>query len=409
MGLNPLVERGIPIHRQLRSWSELNVLPYDKRAVHPYTRARVIAMNGIETESILFSHQFSRHTDEPFLKTNLALLRRTEQEQQKVLRGLVPGDQSCFELALCQSQAVVDLTAVIARSESDPYLQHALEFTLVEHIDHLYRCANLLHLQDGSRATSILGNLTPVEPGRPTIAQHRHPFDDVRKHYDRHSIGMLSRMHVLTILSIEQDTMSFYMNGCSTPTDALARGFFQEIGQIEEQHVTHIESLLDPLESWLEREVMHHYNECYMYYSFLMQEVDRRLRQIWELHLHMEFEHLRIACEMMQKFQGIEPEEILPKELPEPARLESHKEYLRTVIAAQTDLTGWGPEIVSGAELPKGARYFEHQRAVNSGGPVPSERIILEQIRREGADYRSDADASSPIHVTREGKCQSSW
>src|SRR5262245_50692266 len=141
MGLNPLVERGIPIHRQHRTWSELNVLPYDKRAVHPYTRASVIAMNGIETESILFSHQFARHTDEPFLKTNLALLRCMEQEQQKVIRGLVPGGQSHIELALCQDQAVIDLTTVIARTESNPYLQRALELGLVEHIDHLYRCA----------------------------------------------------------------------------------------------------------------------------------------------------------------------------------------------------------------------------------------------------------------------------
>src|SRR3546814_1329226 len=48
MSFNPLAERGIPLERQFRNWSELNVQPYDTRAVHPYTRCRVIAMNGIE-------------------------------------------------------------------------------------------------------------------------------------------------------------------------------------------------------------------------------------------------------------------------------------------------------------------------------------------------------------------------
>jgi len=32
MAFNPLEERGIPIDKQLRNWSELNVAPYDKNA-----------------------------------------------------------------------------------------------------------------------------------------------------------------------------------------------------------------------------------------------------------------------------------------------------------------------------------------------------------------------------------------
>src|SRR3546814_12343177 len=57
MSFNPLAERGIPLERQFRNWSELNVQPYDTRAVHPYTRCRVIAMNGIEVEAAMNSHR----------------------------------------------------------------------------------------------------------------------------------------------------------------------------------------------------------------------------------------------------------------------------------------------------------------------------------------------------------------
>lgn len=39
-------------------------------------RTRVILMNGIEAESIVFSHQFARHTDNPELLQALALGRR---------------------------------------------------------------------------------------------------------------------------------------------------------------------------------------------------------------------------------------------------------------------------------------------------------------------------------------------
>ena len=47
MAFNPLEQKGIAIDDQLRNWSELNVEPYDKGAVDPYTRTRVILMNGI--------------------------------------------------------------------------------------------------------------------------------------------------------------------------------------------------------------------------------------------------------------------------------------------------------------------------------------------------------------------------
>ena len=38
MSFNPLQERGIPLDRQLRNWSELNVAPYRKEDVHPLSR-----------------------------------------------------------------------------------------------------------------------------------------------------------------------------------------------------------------------------------------------------------------------------------------------------------------------------------------------------------------------------------
>ena len=68
MGFNPLAEKGIPIEKQLRDWSELNVQPYDKERVDPYTRTRVITMNGAEIESIIFSRQFARRTDNQEIK-----------------------------------------------------------------------------------------------------------------------------------------------------------------------------------------------------------------------------------------------------------------------------------------------------------------------------------------------------
>ncbi|MFB9475778.1 hypothetical protein ACFFR3_40340, partial [Nonomuraea salmonea] len=61
MTFNPLRERGIPLDKQLRNWRELNVTPTDPDHADPYTRCRIIAMNGIEVEAIMFSHHLARH------------------------------------------------------------------------------------------------------------------------------------------------------------------------------------------------------------------------------------------------------------------------------------------------------------------------------------------------------------
>ena len=210
--MNPLDEKGIAVEHQFRGWSELNVAPYDKLDVHPYTRTRVILMNGIEVESIMFSHQFARHTDNLEIKRALALSRRVDAQQQKVINGLNPGDQTPLETTIGYEQVAVDLTAWLARHEPDPMLKQALDFALLEDFDHLYRYANLYELLDGKSATELTDQLTEITPGRPTIVEHRHPHDDVRGHYDTHTVDPLSRMHVMTIVAAEQQTMNFYMN-----------------------------------------------------------------------------------------------------------------------------------------------------------------------------------------------------
>jgi hypothetical protein len=407
MSFNPLDHKGMPIEKQFRNWSELNIQPFDKNAVDPYTRCRVIVMNGIEVEGILHSHQFARHCLDMDVRRQLALLRRAEAQQQKAVNWLLPGDPSPLETTIAYEQVAVDLTAWLARNEPDPYVKQCLEFGLLEDFDHLYRYANLLDLIDSKRAekltdqlTSLVsGNLaakvvkglTEFTPGRPTLVEHRHPFDDVRKPTDSKTAHPLSTLHILTITAAEQQTMNFYMNAGNIPENPLARALYQEIAMIEEQHVSHYESLMDPNLSWYQGEVLHQYNEVYLYHSFMSQETDPRIRQLWELHLEMEIGQLQAACRLMEQYENRDPAEFLPTELPTPTLFEENKEYVRKVLESQINLTADGPTFVSIDELPKDHRYFAYQATVNAGGWVPSEEVIAEHCREFGGkDWREE-------------------
>jgi hypothetical protein len=399
--MNPLEQKGIAPEDQLRNWSELNVEPFDKLAVHPYTRTRVILMNGIEVESIMFSHQFARNTDNLEILQALALSRRVDAQQQKVINGLNPGDQTPLETTIGYEQVAVDLTAWLARNEPDPMLKQALDFALLEDFDHLYRYANLYELLDGKDATDLTQSLTEITPGRPTVIEHRHPHDDLRGHFETHTVDPLSRMHVMTIIAGEQQTMNFYMNHGTDFVEPIARGLYAEIALIEEQHVTHYESLLDPLDSWLKQLMFHKYNEIYLYWSMLQNEQDKRIAAIWELHLNMEIGQLHAVSDILRRYEGIEPEELLPPALPDtPVTFEPNKDYVRGILATQIDLRADGIDYVDDSELPENHRSRQYRNIVNAGG-TPSELVIEQNRAAQGRDKRDETEGDNPIPELR--------
>jgi rubrerythrin len=361
-------------------------------------------MNGIEVESALFSHQFARHTLDMELKRTLAMSRRVEQQQQKMVNWLIPADESTLEVTIGYEQVAVDLTAQVAAKEPDPYIKSAFEFGLLEDFDHLYRYANLLEMNHGIAAEKIVGELTEIMPGRPTIAEHRHPFDEIRRHYDSRTADILTKLHVATVTAAEQQTMNFYMTVGNRYPDMVGRGLYMEIAQIEEQHVSHYESLADPTMSWFERMVMHEYNECYMYYSCMESETDPRIKQIWEQHLEMEIEHLRIASDLMWQYENRDAAQMLPSEFPELTVFTSNKDYIRQVLSSQVSLTGDGTEFVPVDGLPSDARYFRYQQLVNGDGFVPSNEVIEMHIRQKGTDYRVQSEGEHPVSELRSRK-----
>lgn len=395
--MNPLEHPGMPLENQFRSWSEMAVEPYDKYDVDPYTRTRVILMNGIEVESIIFSHQFARHTDNREIAEKLAMSRRVEQQQQKAVNGLNPGDQSPLETTIGYEQVAVDLTAWLARHEPDPVIKLALDFALLEDFDHLYRYANLYELLVGKRADALTGSLTEITPGRPTIFHHRDPRDTIKGHYDTHTVHPLSRLHVMTIVAAEQQTMNFYMNHGADWIEPLARNLYAEIAQVEEEHVTHYESLIDPLDSWLKQLVFHEYNEVYLYWSMMQHETDRRIKQLWELHLDMELGQLHEACALLRKYEGVDPAEILPAALPEiPVTFETNKEYVRDVLAATVDLRPDGLGYTKVDDLDDDHRFFEFQEIANAGG-TPSEQVVDRVRSTHSGEYRDETEGPHPV------------
>ena len=212
MTMNPFEEKPVDLESTFESWGELYPEKYNKEEVDPYTKTRIILMNGTEFEANTFSHQFSRHCTNNELRREVARLRRIEQQQQKKISNLKPLNETILETTISYEQLAVDLTAALAKNEKDVDVRAALDFALLEDFDHLYRYADLLEMDQGIKAENLVGHYTEIMPARPTIAHHRHPFDSMRNYTDSKATDLLTKLNIGIITAAEQQTMNYYMN-----------------------------------------------------------------------------------------------------------------------------------------------------------------------------------------------------
>jgi len=405
--MNPFEQTPMKVEDGIMDWNTMYPKPYDKNTVDPYTRLRVILMNGIEVEAAIFKHQFNRNVDDNNLRREVALTRRVEQQQQKHINWLKPLNESVLETTIGYEHVAVDLTAWLAQHEPDPYVKQALDFALLEDFDHLYRYANLLDFDMGIPAHQIVQSYVDITPGRPTIAEHRHPYDSIRYSIDAKNADIRTLLNTLIITAGEQQTMNFYMNLGNYYGYDLGRQLYMEIAMIEEQHVTHYGSLLDPRCTWLENLLLHEYVECYLYYSFYKDEVCPNIRSIWEMHLMQEISHLHKVAELLKTYEGKEWQEVIPNggEFPELLFFHDTRDYVRQVLGSQITLTAYRENYKQVDELPSDSEFFRYQMQVNRDvSSVASHNVIQLHINKLGQDYRAESK-ENPVAQLRDRHC----
>ncbi|MBQ7227676.1 MAG: hypothetical protein IJX05_04685, partial [Clostridia bacterium] len=392
--MNPFKERGRAITESFQNWKQLYPKAYNKCEIDPYTKTRIILMNGTEFEANWFSHNFARHVCDNDLRRELALTRAIEKQQQIKISLLKPCDESPLEHTIAYEQLAVDLTAELAKRECDCYVKKALDFALLEDFDHLYRYANLLEMDQGVYAEKLVGGYTEIMPGRPTIAHHRFPMDNVKRKINAKTADKQTVLSTMIITAAEQQTMNYYMNVTNLASNDLARKLYKEIAQVEEEHVTQYESLMDSSATWLEMLLWHEYVECYLYWSCYLTETDPCVKELWLENLEMEIEHLHKAAELLEKYENKCWEQVIPDgKFPEPISLHENIGYVREILCSTVQFTGVCEDYEKLSKLPSDANFFKYQSVINPKDDiVPSHIVIEKRICRSGKDYRYEVE-----------------
>ena len=395
--MNPFDQKPMPVSGTFESLSALYPRPYHPLETAPYTKCRIILMNGTEFEAVKFSHQMARHCPDQQLRRELAMTRRTEQQQQKKLANLKPISESILEHTIGYEQLAVDLTAHLAGRVCAPHVKQALDLALLEDFDHLYRYADLMEMDDGQHAERLVGRYTEIMPGRPTISEHRFPKDGLPRPV-KPDAPLFDKMAAMIITAAEQQTMNYYMNQTGFYKNDLGRRLYQEIAMIEEQHVSQYEALMDASATWFECLLMHEYVECYLYWSCAETETDPYIKKIWQQHLEQEIAHLHKAAQLLEQYEGRHWQQIIPNaEFPAPLRLESNIPYVRAALmSVQLTYKDTCPAPVQ--SLESGDPFFAYQAIVHPDTEQAASHMVIDQtIRRMGHDYRFET-APHPVH-----------
>jgi len=388
MTFNPLKEKGIALEKQIRTWHDIVTRPFNKADIDCYSRTRQILMNGIEVEAWNFKHNFSRFCTDNEVNQIIAQSRRIEDMQQTTVNWLTPCDQTVLETTLGYEQVAVDLTAWLAQNEPDEYVKETFNFGLLEDFDHLYRYSQWAYMVDGVNPDKILQGMTDVVISRPTQNHHNENYTRLRHHYDKATASPQTKVNILTLVAGEQQTHNFYAeHGMMYGNDCL-RKTFGEICDVEEEHVTMYESLIDPSESFLEKLLLHEFTEVCTYYNCMKDEENKKLKMIWEEFLAFELEHLRIASELIKKHENRDPEEIIGNKIVEPCHFESQKEYVTKVLETEIDKRLDGTEEMGYTKidkLPEGWVNYDLQEKVNEEGS-PTETTLQLMFTAAGRD-----------------------
>ncbi len=364
MAINLLQDTGTLIDHQRFTWKELVQKPISKLDDDAFSRVRVILMNGVELDALRQQQALLRMQREG--RDDVARLMRVEQHQATAINWMLSADHSPLETTIAYEQVAIEVTASVAQLEPDPAMAQGYRFGLLEDFDHLYRYAALMDRLEGKDANNILQGYTDVVPGRPTMAHHRAPENDLMDPYPGDA-ALATKLHALTLVGGEYQTHDYYMTVGPMFADPVARLLYAEIASVEAQHITHYGSMIDPGESPLEKLVLQQAAEVWNYQACAQQESDTRLRALWERFIDYELGHLQVALRLFKDIERRDPAEVLGDgKLPPGIAFKSQREFVREVLATEAGLRKDGSRFVP--EEQEAVSSLTYRNHMNSQG-----------------------------------------
>jgi hypothetical protein len=313
---NPLEHLGLALDRHGRHWHELDVEPVDAQRTDPHTRSRINAMEGLEAADARFDRRFARHVQDPDTRRRVGGLGAAAARRRETLAALRPQVSDALESTAGYERTAVDLLAWVARSEPDAGRAMAYGGQALWHLSCLHGYAELSDRAGYRWLEPIVGDVGALMSGSMVSAAARH--------HDRpqHAAASAPRAQYLSVLN-------------RWAVQAVRQQVNRHTGDATSGGRADRERYRAADQNRWEQLVIHESATSYLYYSFLAQEADPRVKAMWELHLQMQLAHLQAAADLLRRSRVRDPQEVVGAGLPEPTTFDRNGPYLQALLVTE--------------------------------------------------------------------------
>lgn len=390
--MNPYQTGAPRLSHGLRSWEDLLAVPVQTEN-HPLRRARLLLA------AALWEDVPALRGDAEFIR-QATLIRRVEWQQRLRFLSFLPGDPPCERL-LTALFMLTELTASAAQLEKEPRARAVMDFLLPENCDMLYRTANLLSLEYSVSADDILCSQAELMPGRPCIAAHRHPYDDVQRPL-RDAARKPQTFINLYLLRAAARSVSRMAAAALNTQSPQSQALYAELSLLLSEHATQYDGLLGEERSPQLRLLLRAYCGWCLYHGLAAQEENETLKTAYQEAETACCAHLHKARSLYLRAAGKDaPVPFEDEEAPAPPILCANKGYIRGALRNVGVTLRRGEHLPVGM-LPAGADFFRYQQRLNSDLPrVPSHAVVTAHILKTGQDFRSEL-APHPVEMLRD-------
>jgi hypothetical protein len=326
---DPLDHPGLPVERHGRHWRELDVEPIDTRKSDPGARGRISTMEALEAAAALFDRRLTPRCPDADARGSVGRLGESASERRRHVAALQPPPGSALEDAIGSERAAYDLVAWVARGAATPERAAAYRRQARRHLERLRSYAELGDRAGYGWADEVGGEVDDLSSAATGRAQDRRPAAPVRGI----AVRPMSLLYDWALRAAQQQIARHsrgivrQLPGFGRAQHVRRRGYRPDAGRVRWEHL-----------------VVHESTTCYLYYSFLRDETDPQLRPVWELHLQMELADLRAAGDLLLRYTGLDPHEVVGTGLPEPEAWDAFRTRLWVAPADDTasgDVADW--------------------------------------------------------------------
>lgn len=367
------------------NWQQLTTKPYNILSTPITDRLYGTMCQAIEHHS-QYTLSVAYDNRDNDIRRRLAQIYRAELQQGIRLANLIPNDNSILVHAVDIVHLSILLTSQLANLENDKYAKRAMDYMLLEHCDNLYRLANLIDSNTPLDCTKLVGDLCEIIPMRPTISQHLHPHDTIKRFVNYKQCNSTTILHITLLQALSQYACNYYTTILPHYSSTLGRQLLSELAHISSQHYSMYSSLADTFTSPIDNVLISQYAECYCYYS----AYNCTQQDIYQQHYDQELYHLHSTSSMLQHSTCRVWQQILGDgQFPESIQLQYDKQYIRQVLTSSINITSQLEDYCDSALLDNNSTQSYYQQQLNSNTRhVPSHCVIERHIADCGCDYR---------------------